>query len=102
MIDLVDNAIQEIFSLSLAKRKNTSDTFWIHSMVHRWSHERLDKVKKEGNAVVLVSLTAAELSLIAPESSFGGVHESLHNLTLKKTPMPISRRAPVISAAMDI
>lgn len=61
--ECVEDAIQEIFALSLAKRKRIDDSFWIHSMVHTWSLERLDKSKRGENTMVAVLLTSAALSV---------------------------------------
>ena len=59
--DSVDDAIGEIFSLSLAKRKDL-DTIWVHPLVHSWSRERLDQCSKTRKAFHAISLVAASLS----------------------------------------
>ena len=60
-IDSVDDAIREIFSLSLAKRKDL-DTIWVHPLVHSWSRERLDQSSKRRKAFHAISLVAASVS----------------------------------------
>lgn len=70
------------FSPSLAKRKTSGDSFWIHSMVHRWSLERLDLTsRRQHKALVAISLTAAALS-------FEDHREEPHNLALEKRLLP--------------
>jgi hypothetical protein len=96
MTDSVDDAIEEIFSLSLAKRKNSSDGFWIHSMVHKWSQERLDKVEKGAKASNAVSLTSVAIS-------FGEAREELHYLALERGAYcPMSAYAAIIFAVITI
>ena len=58
--DSVDDAIAEIFSLSLAKRKD-SKTIWIHPLVHSWSRERLDQSTKRRKAFHAISLVTASV-----------------------------------------
>ena len=60
--DSVDDAIKEIFSLSLAKRKDL-DTIWVHPLVHSWSRERLDQGEKERKAFHAISLVATAVSV---------------------------------------
>ena len=59
--DSVDDVIGEIFSLSLAKRKDL-DTIWVHPLVHSWSRERLDQGNKSRKAFHAISLVAASVS----------------------------------------
>ena len=59
--DSVDDAIGEIFSLSLAKRKDL-DTIWVHPLVHSWSRERLDQGNKTRKALHAISLVVASVS----------------------------------------
>ena len=59
--DSVDDAIREIFSLSLAKRKDL-DTIWVHPLVHSWSRERLDQSSKRRKAFHAISLVAASVA----------------------------------------
>ena len=58
--DSVDDAIAEIFSLSLAKRKDFN-TIWIHPLVHSWSRERLDQITRRRKAFHAISLVAASV-----------------------------------------
>ncbi|KAF8241266.1 hypothetical protein K440DRAFT_633246, partial [Wilcoxina mikolae CBS 423.85] len=54
--DWLIDALEQIFTLSLAKRKASDDSFWIHPVVHVWARERLDshaKQTKIGEAVIL-------------------------------------------------
>ena len=60
--DSVDDAIREIFALSLAKRKD-DDTIWVHPLVHSWSRERLDQSNKRRKAFRAISLVAASVSV---------------------------------------
>ena len=60
--DSVDDAISEIFSLSLARRKDM-DTLWVHPLVHSWSRERLDQAEKARKALHAISLVAAAVSV---------------------------------------
>ena len=59
--DSVDDAIREIFSLSLAKRKDF-DTIWVHPLVHSWSRERLDQSSKRRKAFHAISLVTASVA----------------------------------------
>ncbi|KAL7269124.1 hypothetical protein RUND412_008222 [Rhizina undulata] len=40
--DRLENALGELFAYSLAKRKNSNDSFWIHPLVHMWTREHID------------------------------------------------------------
>ncbi|CCX33417.1 Similar to Nephrocystin-3; acc. no. Q6AZT7 [Pyronema omphalodes CBS 100304] len=60
-IDSVEDAIKEICSLSLAKRKSSTAGIWIHPLVHAWSRERLSPREQEKNAAIAISLIAAAI-----------------------------------------
>ena len=59
--DSVDEAIKEIFSLSLAKRKDFSN-IWVHPLAHSWSRERLDRSQKRRKVFHAISLVTALLA----------------------------------------
>ncbi|KAL7271005.1 hypothetical protein RUND412_006273 [Rhizina undulata] len=55
----LDDAIQSLFRLSLAKRKESSDSFWIHPLVHAWSREHTDSTVQRESAQDTVMLVAS-------------------------------------------
>lgn len=79
----MDDAVEEIFSLWLAKRKTRSDSFRIHFMVHKWSHERLpvDKAERRAKPTTAVSVTSAVVV-------FADDRQERHNISLERRLMP--------------
>ncbi|KAL7267342.1 hypothetical protein RUND412_010075 [Rhizina undulata] len=55
----LDDAIQSLFSFSLAKRKESGRSFWIHPLVHAWVRENTDINVQRQNALDTVSLVAS-------------------------------------------
>ncbi|KAL7274184.1 hypothetical protein RUND412_002924 [Rhizina undulata] len=60
--DRLENALGELFTLSLAKRKNSNDSFWIHPLVHTWTRERIiDDEMRQRNAEQALTLIASAI-----------------------------------------
>ncbi|KAL7269549.1 hypothetical protein RUND412_007785 [Rhizina undulata] len=57
----LDSAIQNLFTFSLAKRKEPGDTFWIHPLVHAWARERNDSTIRKRNAEDALKLVASAI-----------------------------------------
>ncbi|KAL7274135.1 hypothetical protein RUND412_002969 [Rhizina undulata] len=55
----LDDAIQSLFRLSLAKRKESSDSFWIHPLVHAWACEHTDSTVLRQNVQDTVTLVGS-------------------------------------------
>ncbi|KAL7266363.1 hypothetical protein RUND412_011092 [Rhizina undulata] len=56
-----DKAIRSLFTFSFAKRKESSNSFWIHPLVHAWSHEHTDRSMQRQNAEDTITLVAASI-----------------------------------------
>ncbi|KAL7274139.1 hypothetical protein RUND412_002973 [Rhizina undulata] len=55
----LDDAIQSLFSFSLAKRKESSDSFYIHPLVHAWAREHTDSTVQRQNALDTITLVGS-------------------------------------------
>ncbi|KAL7268679.1 hypothetical protein RUND412_008690, partial [Rhizina undulata] len=63
----LDDAIKSLFRLSLARRKESSDSFWIHPLLHAWAREHTDSTVQQQNAQDTVKLVAAAFHYEDPE-----------------------------------
>ncbi|KAL7267903.1 hypothetical protein RUND412_009495 [Rhizina undulata] len=59
--DALDDAIESLFNLSLAKRKHSSDSFWIHPLVHTWTRERNDSTIRRQYAEESITLITSAI-----------------------------------------
>ncbi|KAL7270221.1 hypothetical protein RUND412_007077 [Rhizina undulata] len=62
----LDDAIESLLTFSLIKRKESSestDSFWIHPLIHTWAHERTDSTVRRQNAEDAVTLVASAIVL---------------------------------------
>ncbi|KAL7272751.1 hypothetical protein RUND412_004436 [Rhizina undulata] len=57
----LDDAIENLFAFSLAKRKNSSDSFWIHPLVHAWAREHNDITLQRKYAEETIALVASAI-----------------------------------------
>ncbi|KAL7271065.1 hypothetical protein RUND412_006204 [Rhizina undulata] len=58
----LDNALECLFALSLAKRIDSDDSFWIHPVVHAWAREKVDRTTQRQNAEETITLVASALA----------------------------------------
>ncbi|KAL7272383.1 hypothetical protein RUND412_004820 [Rhizina undulata] len=56
--DALEEAMESLFNLSLAKRKHSTDSFWIHPLIHAWARHRNDVTMQQQNARDAISLVA--------------------------------------------
>ncbi|KAL7276144.1 hypothetical protein RUND412_000877 [Rhizina undulata] len=57
----LDDAIENLFNFSLAKRKNSDNNFWIHPLVYAWTRERLDNTMQRQIAEATITLVASAI-----------------------------------------
>ncbi|KAL7269776.1 hypothetical protein RUND412_007546 [Rhizina undulata] len=67
----LDDAIENLFTFSLAKRKESRDSFWIHPLVHVWARERNDNKEQRQIAEDTLALVATSI--------FNEDHKSSHD-----------------------
>ncbi|KAL7268584.1 hypothetical protein RUND412_008787 [Rhizina undulata] len=58
----LENAIDSLFSFSLAKRKESGDSFYIHPLVHAWARERLNPTTRRQTAIHIIRLVSSAIS----------------------------------------
>ncbi|KAL7265878.1 hypothetical protein RUND412_011594, partial [Rhizina undulata] len=61
--DRLDDAIESLLTLSLIKRKESAESYWIHPLIHVWARERTDNTMRRQNAEDAVSLVASAIDL---------------------------------------
>ncbi|KAL7269659.1 hypothetical protein RUND412_007663 [Rhizina undulata] len=66
----LDDAIQSLFSFSLAKRKESSGGFWIHPLVHAWAREHTHATVQWQNVLDTVALVGSAFSNRDEEDSW--------------------------------
>ncbi|KAL7275543.1 hypothetical protein RUND412_001502 [Rhizina undulata] len=57
----LDKAIRSLFTFSLAKRKESNDSLWIHRLVHTWAREHTDIASQRRNAEDTLALVASAI-----------------------------------------
>ncbi|KAL7270644.1 hypothetical protein RUND412_006646, partial [Rhizina undulata] len=63
-----NNAIEKLFEFSLAKRKSSTKSFWMHSLVHAWAREHTDIATQRQIAEDAITLVASAISTNPHES----------------------------------
>ncbi|KAL7275544.1 hypothetical protein RUND412_001503 [Rhizina undulata] len=57
----LDKAIRNLFTFSLAKRKDSNDSLWIHRLVHTWAREHTDIASRLRNAEDTLALVGSAI-----------------------------------------
>ncbi|KAL7274445.1 hypothetical protein RUND412_002658 [Rhizina undulata] len=60
--DRLDDAIENLLTFSLVKRKDSTYSFWIHSLIHSWAREQNDrKIQRQNTEDDAVTLVASAI-----------------------------------------
>ncbi|KAL7276061.1 hypothetical protein RUND412_000977 [Rhizina undulata] len=57
----LNDALDSLFTYSLAKRKGSRDSFWIHPLVHAWAREHVDIATRQRNAEDTIAMVASAI-----------------------------------------
>ncbi|KAL7272721.1 hypothetical protein RUND412_004453 [Rhizina undulata] len=65
----LERAMEDLFTFSLAKRKGSGDSFWVHPLVHTWTRQRINPTERRQNAEKAITLVASTIVLENHERS---------------------------------
>ncbi|KAL7274163.1 hypothetical protein RUND412_002944 [Rhizina undulata] len=57
----LERAMEDLFTFSLAKRKGSGDSFWVHPLVHTWTRQRINPTERRQNAEKAITLVTSTI-----------------------------------------